>query len=64
VNEHLQICGSKTKECPECGEWVKMMERDMHKKEGFCDAIAISKQELQEKESKKKLDDFHAQRLT
>lgn len=45
MNEHMQICGGKTTKCEDCGEYVKNAETSMHKSEGFCEAIMISKQE-------------------
>ena len=45
INDHYQICGSKTKKCEECGEYVKLVEMDMHKNEGFCDVMRESKKE-------------------
>ena len=43
IYEHMQICGGKTTKCEECGEYVKNAEMAMHKSEGFCEAIRISK---------------------
>jgi len=39
----MQICGGKTTKCEDCGEYVKNAETSMHKSEGFCEAIMISK---------------------
>jgi hypothetical protein len=39
----MQICGGKTTKCEDCGEYVKNAEKLMHKSEGFCEAIMISK---------------------
>jgi hypothetical protein len=58
MNEHLQLCGSKTYKCERCQEYVKMLEKDIHVNEGFCDAFYFSKQELDEKETQKQLEKF------
>ena len=58
IDEHLQICGSKTKKCDRCGEYVKVLELDMHKNEGVCDALFESKQETEAKEVEKELEKF------
>jgi formylmethanofuran dehydrogenase subunit E len=34
---------SKAKKCEDCGEYVKNAETLMHKSEGFCEVIMISK---------------------
>jgi hypothetical protein len=39
------------------------MEEIVHKSEGFCDAIKISKAELQESETQKELEKFQKKRL-
>ena len=54
----MQICGGKTFKCPDCGEWVKNAEKIIHKSEGFCEAIQISKREEAEAESAKALEKF------
>jgi len=37
---------------------VKVLEKDMHKNEGFCDAFYESKKEKEEKEIAKELEKF------
>ena len=59
----MQICGAKTKKCEECGEYVKVLEMDVHKSEGWCEAMKISKDERNEKETQKALEKFQQERL-
>ena len=56
--QHLNICGSKTEKCGDCGEYVIRLEMREHKQEGYCDVIKISKQELAEKQEKKEKEEY------
>ena len=51
--QHIQICGSKTDKCADCGEFVKRTEKREHKSEGFCDIILASKKEGEQREAEK-----------
>ena len=63
LNEHLQVCGSKTFKCEDCGEFVKKMEKEIHKFEGFCDVYKESKREKMQRETDKEMEKFQQQRL-
>lgn len=61
--DHLQQCGARTTLCNKCGEYVKLLEVDYHVKEGLCEVIRQSKQEIKPKEGQSELEKFQQARL-